>query len=76
MCGHITRRGTKYRRWYRREGRYLLRTNLTQSDPKVLWECYLQLVAIEAAFKNLKDDLKSGCVPPKKGPDRGAYSPL
>jgi transposase len=48
----------RYRRWYRREGRYLLRTNLTESDPKVLWEYYLQLVAIEAAFRNLKDDLQ------------------
>jgi transposase len=48
----------RYRQWYRREGRYLLRTNLTQSDPKLLWEYYLQLVAIEAAFKNLKDDLQ------------------
>jgi transposase len=48
----------RYRQWYRREGRYLLRTNLTEIDPKVLWEYYLQLVAIEAAFKNLKDDLQ------------------
>lgn len=48
----------RYRQWYRREGRYLLRTNLTHTDPKVLWEYYLQLVAIEAAFKNLKDDLQ------------------
>jgi len=44
--------------WYRREGRYLLRTNLTQTDPKLVWEYYLQLVAIEGAFKNLKDDLQ------------------
>lgn len=48
----------RYRLWYRREGRYLLRTNLTESDPKLLWEYYLQLVAIEGAFKNLKDDLQ------------------
>lgn len=48
----------RYRPWYRREGRYLLRTNLTQTDPKLLWEYYLQLVAIEAAFRNLKDDLQ------------------
>jgi len=48
----------RYRLWYRREGRYLLRTNLTQTDPKLLWEYYLQLVAIEAAFRNLKDDLQ------------------
>ena len=41
----------------RREGRYLLRTNLTESDPAKLWEYYLQLVAVEEAFKNLKGDL-------------------
>ena len=49
---------SRYRKWYRREGRYLLRTNLTEMNPKLLWEYYLQLVAIEAAFKNLKDDLQ------------------
>jgi len=47
----------RYRRWRRREGRYLLRTNLTTADPKALWEYYLQLTNIEAAFKNLKGDL-------------------
>jgi hypothetical protein len=41
----------------RREGRYLLRTNLTGSDPARLWELYLTLVKIEEAFKNLKSDL-------------------
>jgi hypothetical protein len=41
----------------RREGRYLLRTNLTESDPAKLWSYYLQLVAIEEAFKTLKGDL-------------------
>ena len=41
----------------RREGRYLLRTNLTESDPAQLWSYYLQLVAVEEAFKNLKGDL-------------------
>jgi hypothetical protein len=50
-------RRAKYRIWRRREGRYLLRTNLTGTDPKVLWEYYLQLVEVEAAFKLLKDDL-------------------
>jgi transposase len=42
----------------RREGRYLLRTNLTETDPAKLWSFYLQLVAVEEAFKNLKGDLK------------------
>jgi len=41
----------------RREGRYLLRTNLTNQDPAVLWQYYVQLVAVEEAFKNLKGDL-------------------
>ena len=41
----------------RREGRYLLRTNLTESDPATLWQYYIQLVAVEEAFKNLKADL-------------------
>jgi len=41
----------------RREGRYLLRTNLTESDPAKLWSLYLQLVAVEEAFRNLKGDL-------------------
>lgn len=41
----------------RREGRYLLRTNLTETDPVALWNYYLQLVQIEAAFRTLKSDL-------------------
>jgi transposase len=41
----------------RREGRYLLRTNLIESDPAQLWQFYLQLVEVEAAFKTLKGDL-------------------
>ena len=47
----------KLREARRREGRYLLRTNLTESDPAKLWEYYLQLVAVEEAFKTLKGDL-------------------
>ena len=47
----------KLRQARRREGRYLLRTNLTESDPAKLWRLYLQLVAVEEAFKNLKGDL-------------------
>ena len=47
----------KLREVRRREGRYLLRTNLTESDPAKLWEYYLQLVAVEEAFKTLKGEL-------------------
>jgi Transposase DDE domain len=47
----------KLRKIRRREGRYLLRTNLTDKDPAQLWKYYIQLVAIEEAFRNLKGDL-------------------
>jgi len=47
----------KLRQARRREGRYLLRTNLTETDPGKLWELYLRLVAVEQAFKDLKGDL-------------------
>jgi len=48
----------KLRALRRREGRYLLRTNLSGREPAQLWQFYIQLVEIEAAFKNLKDDLQ------------------
>ena len=41
----------------RREGSYLLRSNLTDRDPALLWAFYLQLVEVEQAFKELKNDL-------------------
>ncbi len=41
----------------RREGRYLLRTNLTGHDPDQLWTFYVQLTEVEQAFKELKSDL-------------------
>jgi transposase len=40
-----------------RDGHYLLRTNLVAEDPAVLWDRYVQLTQIEAAFKCLKSDL-------------------
>ena len=47
----------KLRQARRREGRYLLRTNLIDDDPARLWGLYLQLVSIEEAFKTIKGDL-------------------
>ena len=47
----------KPRQARRREGRYLLRTNLVDDDPAQLWGLYLHLVSIEGAFRNLKGDL-------------------
>jgi len=47
----------KFREAYRREGRYLLRSNLPEQVPATLWEYYIQLIQVEEAFKNLKGDL-------------------
>ncbi len=40
-----------------REGRYLLRSNLTDKDPATLWRHYILLTEVEQAFKELKHDL-------------------
>jgi len=42
---------------WKREGRYLIRTNLTETDGAKIWNYYLQLTEIEEAFKDLKGDL-------------------
>ena len=47
----------KLRQVRRREGRYLLRTNLAGHDPDQLWTFYVQLTEVEQAFKELKHDL-------------------
>ena len=41
----------------RREGHYLLRSNLAGEDPATLWGYYMRLAEIEQAFKELKHDL-------------------
>ena len=41
----------------RREGHYLLRTNLSSQDPTQLWRMYMRLSEVEQAFKELKNDL-------------------
>jgi hypothetical protein len=47
----------KLRQARRREGRYLLRSNMSERQPAQLWEFYLQLTQVEDAFKHLKSDL-------------------
>ena len=41
----------------RRDGYYLLRSNLSAEDPAVLWARYVQLTQIEAVFRSLKSEL-------------------
>ena len=46
-----------YRQARRRDGSYLLRTTLPADQPERLWEQYMVLVEVEAAFRCLKSDL-------------------
>lgn len=39
------------------DGCYLLRTNLTETDPAKLWKMYIQLTDAEWAFRITKDEL-------------------
>lgn len=50
-------RKDKLREVMRKEGKYLLRSNLTTTDSALLWKQYLLLTEIEQAFKELKSDL-------------------
>lgn len=50
-------RKDRLRRVLREEGHYLLRSNLSDEDPALLWKRYMQLTQIEAVFRNLKTDL-------------------
>jgi Transposase DDE domain len=47
----------KLREARRREGGYLLRSNIAADDPGHLWSLYLHLVEIEQVFKELKSNL-------------------
>lgn len=38
-------------------GKYLLRTNMTERDPKKLWKMYMQLNQAETAFRMSKSDM-------------------
>jgi transposase len=48
---------TKLKRAQQRDGHYLLRSNLTDEDPAVLWTRYVQLTQIESVFRSLKSEL-------------------
>jgi len=57
--GRLTRRLDlgRLRTARRREGRYLLRTNLADTEPDTLWRYYMQLTAVEESFRTPKGDL-------------------
>lgn len=54
---HWKLRMAKFKATARRDGHYILRTNLSGENPAVLWQRYVQLTEIEAAFKCLKSEL-------------------
>jgi transposase len=47
----------KLRRARKAEGTYLLRTNLSATNPEELWKQYIVLTEVEQAFKEIKNDL-------------------
>lgn len=52
-------RNTRWNDWAAiSEGCYLLRTNLDETDPKLLWKWYIQLTEAEWAFRIHKDELE------------------
>jgi hypothetical protein len=57
----------------RTEGDYLLRSNLSTEDPAILWQRYIQLTEIEAAFRNLKSDLAVRPIYHQKDPQIEAH---
>lgn len=53
----ITRRIDRFEWVEKVQGCYLLRTNLTEEDPKKLWKIYMQLNQAENAFRMSKSNL-------------------
>jgi transposase len=54
---HIQRNEERYRRAMETGGSYILRTNWSETDPKILWNTYIQLTEVEDSFRTIKHDL-------------------
>ena len=57
QMGRYKRKSATDKKMILRDGMYLLRTNLTETEPDVIWRRYVLLTQVEAAFKSLKSDL-------------------
>ena len=53
----IKRNEERYEQALETGGSYILRTNWKETDPKTLWETYIQLTEVEDAFRTTKHDL-------------------
>lgn len=53
----IKRNEERYQQALQTGGSYILRTNWKETDPKTLWETYIQLTEVEDVFRTTKHDL-------------------
>jgi transposase len=53
----ITKNEDRYQRALETGGSYILRTNWGETDPKTLWNTYIQLTEVEDSFRTEKYDL-------------------
>ncbi len=54
---HIKKNEERYQWALETGGSYILRTNWAESDPKTLWNTYIQLTEVEDSFRTEKHDL-------------------
>jgi len=54
---HVTKNEERWQWTLETGGSYILRTNWTESDPKTLWNTYIQLTEVEESFRTEKHDL-------------------
>ena len=57
LCIHIKKNEERHQWAMETGGSYILRTNWTESDPKTLWNTYIQLTEVEDCFRTEKHDL-------------------
>jgi transposase len=57
LCIHIKKNEERHQWAMETGGSYILRTNWTESDPKTLWNTYIQLTEVEDSFRTEKHDL-------------------
>jgi transposase len=54
---HVEKNEERYARALQTGGTYILRTNWNETDPKTVWNTYIQLTEVEDAFRTTKHDL-------------------
>jgi transposase len=57
LCIHINKNEERHQWAMETGGSYILRTNWAESDPKTLWNTYIQLTEVEDCFRTEKHDL-------------------